>query len=309
VADAPAGSELANLAKKLYDSVMANRKQVGNKYFAEIDRDLLFADSRFQRLSKAGSRKVAKLAQKWNPAKCDPIRVSPHEDECRFSIIDGLHRYLASGINGDNRLVCEIVMGLPQDPSERLKAEAFLFATQNDEVDALTPTEKHNANLILGVPEYIAVDKISNKYNIAIRKSGAGMSKPGVLTCYSTALRIARTAGEPVLDDVYHIICESRWNLSPYGFTDKTLKAISDVIRLHPEHRTEIIAETIKFLKPITPQQFIAYGMAAYPERTRTEQFTLYLEDYLCDAIGMDRIYLVNKGIERRRVPMDLSAS
>lgn len=307
-AAAAPNAEIAKIQRERYEDTKANIRQIGNKYFVNIGRNLLFADSRFQRITKAGSHKVSVLADKWNPAKCDPIRVSPHDEEGRFSIIDGFHRYLAAGIKGEDRIVCEVIMGLPQDPTERLKAEAYLFATQNDQVDTLTPTEKHNANLILEVPEYVSVENTCKKYNVVIRKT-AGKSRAGVLSCYSTALRIARAYGEPLLDNTFLVICESRWNLNPLGFTDRTLKAISDVIRLHPEHREGVIGTMIQFLKPITPEQFIAHSMATYPERTRTEQFTLFLEDYVCTTLNIPRVYLANKNVERKRVAMDLSAS
>ena len=301
VAEAGTDNEIAKMARQLYESVMNNLKQVGNKFFVCIDRELLFADPRFQRLNKAGGHKVSQLALKWNPNKCDPIKVSPHDDECRFSIIDGLHRFLAAEIVGEKKLVCEVILDLPKEPEARLKAEAFLFATQNDEVDTLTPTEKHNANLILGIPEYLAVENVSNKYGVAIRRGLGGKNKAGTLSCYSTALRIAKVNGEELLDNVFKVICESRWNLNTHGFTDKTLKAISDILKLHPEHTEEIIEEMVKFFKPITPQNFMAQSLSAYPERTRVEPYTLYLEDVLCDIIGMDRLYLADKGIVRNK--------
>lgn len=301
--------------RKVYDVIMHNLREVGNKKFASIPLDLLYVDERFQRLNKKGVGKVRKLADKWNNNKMDPLRVSPHNDECAFSVIDGLHRFFAAKLVGMEEIVCEVIMNLPEDATERLKAEAMLFATQCDEVDTLTPAEKHNANIIMEIPEYLILDKVARKYGIEIKTgAGRGLVKQNVLAGYVEALNIARIYGEPIVDAAFKIICESRWNISPAGTGNRVLRCLRNIITLHPGYEDEIIKNIITRFKPVTPIQFMAEAIAAYPERRESEQATLYLEDYLCDTIGMDRVYLADKGIERHstvnaEVPVGVSAS
>lgn len=282
-----------------YELVMENANQIGNKKFAYIPLKLLFADSRFQRLHKKGGVKVRRLIDKWINAKCDPLRVSPHNDECMFSIIDGYHRFLAAYALGMKRIVCEI-LEVPEDPVERLKFEATLFATQNDELDKLSPVEKHKANLIIGSGEHIILESLLKKYNIPLKaNSRGGKVKSGYLAGYTDALAIAKVHGEDTLDRVFAILCESRWNIAKHGFCSHVFRAIKNVLILHPNYSDQIVEEAIKMFKPISPAQFLAESMAAYPRRMNAERTTLYLEDYLCDAIGMERVYLADKGIER----------
>ena len=285
--------------RKMYELVMQNLRTVGNKRFAFIPLELLFADYRFQRIHKKGSRKVRRLIERWVNAKCDPLRVSPHNEECMFSIIDGYHRFLAASALGMEGIVCE-VLEVPEDKDERLKLEATLFATQNDELDKLAPVEKHYANLIIGSEKHIILDNLLHKYGIELKiNTSGGKVKAGSLAGYVYALEIAKSHGETVLDDVFNIICNSRWNIANHGLSNDAISCIKNVLTLHPDRRDDIVSEAAKMLKLITPDQLFAESFAAYPNRTESERPTLYLEDKLCDTLGMERVYLANKGIER----------
>ena len=287
---------------------------VGNKKFAWIPLNLLFADKRFQRIDKAGGLKVRKLVEKWDDKKCDPLRVSMHSEECMFSVIDGLHRYTAADIKGFKGVICEI-LDMPENPEERLKEEARIFATQNDELERLSLVDKHLAYIIIGDEAHTILDNVLKRYNIPIKANkGGGRVKNGHLAAYGEALNIANAYGEKMLDNVFKIICESRWNLAHNGFNRDVFRSLRNVFALHPDHVEEIISEAIKMFKPIEPVQFFGESMTAYPGRNSTERTTLYLEDYLCDKIGMERVYLANKGIERHstinaEVPVGVSAS
>lgn len=301
---------------RLYTVTKSSFQQVGGKYFVNVPVELLFADYRYQRLTDNSSAKIRKLVERWNPAKMDALRVSFHDDENKIAVINGMHRLIAAKILGLNMIECEVINDLPQDPVERLKAEAFIFVSQNDEVELLKPYQKHNAGILIGAPEYVILNNVISKYGIELKKTvaGRGKCKAGELAGYSKALDIAIRGGEDYLDNIFNIICKSRWNLHSLGFSNKVLIAIYNVIRLHPDNIAEITQKCIEYMKPITPVQFIAESMSAYPKRKETEQVTLYLEDYLCDTIGMDRVYLADKGIERNstvntEVPVGVSAS
>lgn len=294
--------EISKEHRLTYELIKSNMIELGGKRFAfvPVDDDYIYADPHFQRLTVKGSKKVKQLAAAWNPAKMDALRLSPHDEECRFSIIDGYHRLLAAKMNGIKMIECEIIMGLPKDPTERLKAEAHLFVTQNNNVDILRPMQKHNAGVLLEIPEYVILDNLLEKYNIHLRTKGThGRAKVGELSGYCGALKIAKGYGRDMLEDVFKILLESRWNLSKDGFADIPMNAIKMVLILHANRREEVIAACIAYMKQITPELFISQSNANYPTRARYQRAILTLEDKVCDIIGANRLYLADSNIIR----------
>ena len=282
--------------EKLYDLTVANIQTVGNKSFGYASLDILYADGQFQRTDDSSKAKINQLVRNWDTNKMDPLKASLHPEENRISIIDGYHRLAAATILGLPGLEIELLRNMPENPKERLIAEATYFATQGDDVDTLTPVQKHKANIIRGIKENITLDKLVTKYDIPIKRNkGGGKVAAGYLAGFSQSLKIIKTGGEDVLDSIFNILCSSRWNLETKGFSADILSALYNVMKLHPEHTSEIITETIKFFKPIKPQKYFACAMERYSERSPKEQLTLYLEDHLCDTIGMDRLYLKDK--------------
>lgn len=280
-----------NAADEMFSQTMASKIKVGNKYYAYVPLKRMFVDEDYQR--QTSKAKVRKLAEKWNINKMDALRVSPHPEEGKFSIIDGSHRFHAAQMNGEKFLACEIIMGLSDDPAKRKVEEAKLFSTQNDEVNRLTAQEKHKANLLLGVKENVIVDKLCKKYNIALKPDSArGGRFKGVLTGFVSSLRIAKQYGEGMLNDVFYVLCESRWDMAYKGMSDTIMCPIKNIFALHPDFKAEIKYELINLFTPIEPEKLIADAMNKYPERKETERLTLYLEDYLIGEINdMYRVY------------------
>lgn len=288
-----------NVAKRnemVFRTIMGNLKQVGNKYYASISTEggFLFADERFQRAGLPSSiKKIKALASKWDIKKMDALRVVPHKEECRFSVVDGYHRLEAAKIVGETELVCEIIMDISDDPIERLVQEATLFATQKDEVDNLTPIEKHNANVLRGVKANVDLHELVTKYNIPLKKNPThGRVKIGALAGFTAALRnIEINNGKQIMDNVFYVICNSRWNIAPGGFSANAINALASMYKLHPVNAKEITEALIEFCKPIEPDKLFASAMDKYPERRTTERNVLYLEDYLCEKLGIARVY------------------
>ena len=276
--------------KEVYDLVMTSLRKVGNKFFATIPLTLLFADKRFQRNSKSAHFKIKRLVDRWNPDKMDALKVVPHGETCNFSVVDGFHRLTALKMMGITTVECEVILSFSENPDERLVQEAMLFATQYDEVDHLHPVDKHNANLVIGVKENVIVDSLCKKYHIPLKTSLQGRTKLAHLAGFTAALSIARV-NEKILDDVFYILCEARWNLAAKGLSSLTLKTLSGILSLHPEHRTDIINTLIEYFTPIDPAQYYANAYVKYPERREQERLVLFLEDYLVDTLGITRVY------------------
>lgn len=280
-----------NTVDEMFSQTMASKIKVGNKYYAYVPLKRMYVDEDYQR--QTSKAKVRKLAEKWNINKMDALRVSPHPEEGKFSIIDGSHRFHAAQMNGEKFLACEIIMGLSDDPAKRKVEEARLFSTQGDEVNRLTPQEKHKANVLLGVKENVIVDNICEKYDIPYKPDSArGGHLKGVLAGFAEALRIAKVYGEKLLDEVFYVICESRWNMAYKGMGNAILRSLTNILVLHPDFKAEIKFELIKLFTPIEPEKLLADAMSKYPERKEIERLTLYLEDYLIGEIDdMYRVY------------------
>lgn len=276
--------------KALFELTMKNIIPVGNKKYAVIPITLLFADFRFQRKGKKATAKIMKLAKNWNPKKMDALRVVPHRDTYNFSVVDGWHRYNAAIQNNEDYVVCEII-DLSEDEDERLIEEATLFATQGDDVDSLTPIEKHPANVLRGVKENVILQRLVDKYKIDISYGmERGVRKENYLSGFTTALDLAKT-NEKILDMVFNILCATRWNLAANGLSSLTIHVIGNIMKLHPDKRDDIQDFLIKMFTNIEPEKLFSSAMERYPERKKHERIVLYLEDELVDGLGIDRVY------------------
>lgn len=279
-----------------YNLIMANTIPVGNKRYANIltDEDVIFADKRIQRdndTSRA-KKKIRNLAENWDINKMDALKVVPHPEEHRFSLVDGYHRLSAAIINGEKSLVCEIITGLSDDPEERIIQEATLFATQNDEVDVLAPIERHKANVLRGIPENVIIDELCNKYGIALKKNPShGRTQVGQLAGFTMALQITKTAEKEIIDKTFYVLCESRWNISKLGLSSNAIHMVANILKLHPEYRDEICSLLIKEFTPIEPEQCFSNAYSKYPARKEKERNLLYLEDVVCENLGITRVY------------------
>lgn len=284
-----------------YNAVFSNMKRVGTKSYACIPLDMLYVDDSYQRVEMASKRKIKELADKWMPEKMDALLVVPHPEKKKFVIVNGYHRFEAAKIlekrgKGIIGLECDIVLNLSEDPEERRIQEAKLFVSQEDEVDKLTPLQKHKASIVCGEQGNIVVQKVVDKYGIKLKKpTGRGLAKIGHLAGFTAALRVATVGGEQMLDDIFDVLMKSRWNLDKRGFGAQSIKSVYNVLKLHPEHRTEVKEEIVKYLLPIQPSQFFANAAAAYPERTTDERQTIHLEDVVCEALGIERVYQKGK--------------
>lgn len=288
----------SDVRKKMYDLIMSNTIPVGNKRYADIppceDDGILFVDDRIQRDKNTmkAKNKIKNLAENWDINKMDALKVVPHPEENRFSVVDGCHRLSAAILKGEKSVVCEIITGLSEDPKERLIQEATLFATQNDEVDTLSPIERHKANVLRGIKENVIVDGLAKKHNIELKKNPShGRVQNGQLAGFTMALNIAKVNGDKFLDDVLTILCASRWNVAKGGLSANALYAVSSILRLHPEYKREISSLLVKKFTPIEPDQLFAEAHAKYTTRKEKERILLYVEDIVCENLGITRVY------------------
>lgn len=266
--------------ERLFNLIKSNIQVIGNKQFANVDISLLKADERYQRVNTTRAAKITKLVKAFDFNKMDALKVSVHNDEKKFFIIDGYHRYMAAKELGLSALPCEILK-LPDSGVERLKAEARLFAEQDMAVDKLMPIQTHDANLILGIRENVIVQNLIEKHGIQLKKSIKGqVGTVNTLSGFYTALRVARGAnGEEILDKVFSIIIASGWNLTKTGMQKWVIHCLATILKLHNDDMDAVASKLSSSLRGIEPSGLLAVAKAKYPNRTTNQSVILLLED------------------------------
>lgn len=285
-------AEQRNAKQQLWDLTMSNIQKVGGKHYVFAPIELLFVDERFQRVDENSKGKVNQLVRNWDSNKMDSLKGSLHAEELRISIIDGYHRVMAALTLGLPGLEIEILQDMPENPEERLVKEATYFATQGDEVSKLTPVQKHKANVLRGVRENVIVNELIEQYHISLKKNPShGRVATGELAGFTTALYIAKNSGREMLDIVLNILCDTRWNIARNGLSSNALSTVYNILRLHPEYKTEICSILVDVLTPIEPDQLFAQAYSNYPNRGEKERILLYTEDVICDRLQISRVY------------------
>ena len=276
----------------LYNLVVNNIQTIGGKKFAYIPLELLTIDSRYQRGALTTENKINKLVGSWNRNLMNPILVSPHKEKALFYIVDGFHRVEAARRMGLTGIEAEVLVDLPDDPEQRLVAEAKLFGNQLKAVDKLTPIQSHNANILAGVEANILLERIAEKYNVNIKPANCQSREKRVntVTAFATALRVAKK-GEQLLDDIFDIICYAGWNMGTEGFTNWVIQALSNILSMHPDMREASKTALKEYFRTREVENVLAEAIVKYPLRKKGVQMTLFLEDYLHNAINMPYVY------------------
>ena len=249
-----------------------------------------FVDSRYQGMRT--HKHLNRLKNKWDERKLTPILV-PHPEEYRFAVVDGQGRCLVAPEKGMDRLNAIILMDAPEDLNERLKFEAEYFIGQDSEVENVKPLEKHLSRVIIGDNAAVSLDKLLNKYGIKF-VSTKGNREESVLGSYTDTYSIVKVHGEKCLDFIFSIIDNAGWNKE----TNATfvMRALREVWIAHPNDRKEIHRYLSKELRQIDPALFSAEAKAKYPKRDHRVSCVLYVEDLVCDGLGIEKKIYVENG-------------
>mgnify|MGYP007121849384 FL=1 len=252
-----------------------------------------FVDSRYQGMRT--HKHLNRLRNKWDERKLTPIILVPHPEEYRFAVVDGQGRCLVAPEKGMDRLNAIILMDAPEDLDERLKFEAEYFIGQDSEVENVKPLEKHLSRVIIGDSAAVSLDKLLNKYGIKFvaTKGNRGES---ILGSYTDAYSIAKVHGEKCLDFIFSIIDNAGWNKETNGYAVFVMRALKEVWIAHPNDRKEIHRFLSKELRQIDPALFSAEAKAKYPKRDHRVSCVLYVEDLVCDGLGIEKKIYVENG-------------
>lgn len=252
-----------------------------------------FVDSRYQGMRT--HKHLNRLKNKWDERKLTPIILVPHPEEYRFAVVDGQGRCLVAPEKGMDRLNAIILMDAPEDLDERLKFEAEYFIGQDSEVENVKPLEKHLSRVIIGDSAAVSLDKLLNKYGIKFVAT-KGNREESVLGSYTDTYSIVKVHGEKCLDFIFSIIDNAGWNKETNGYATFVMRALREVWIAHPNDRKEIHRFLSKELRQIDPALFSAEAKAKYPKRDHRVSCVLYVEDMVCDGLGIEKKIYVENG-------------
>lgn len=252
-----------------------------------------FVDSRYQGMRT--HKHLNRLKNKWDEWKLTPIILVLHPEEYRFAVVDGQGRCLVAPEKGMDRLNAIILMDAPEDLDERLKFEAEYFIGQDSEVENVKPLEKHLSRVIIGDNAAVSLDKLLNKYGIKFVAT-KGNREESVLGSYTDTYSIIKVHGEKCLDFIFSIIDNAGWNKETNGYATFVMRSLRETWVAHPNDRKEIHRFLSKELRQIDPALFNAEAKAKYPKRDHRVSCVLYVEDLVCDGIGIEKKIYVDNG-------------
>lgn len=245
-----------------------------------------FVDSRYQGMRS--HKHLNRLKNKWDERKLTPIILVPHPEEYRFAVVDGQGRCLVAPEKGMDRLNAIILMDAPEDLDERLKFEAEYFIGQDSEVENVKPLEKHLSRVIIGDTAATLLDKLLNKYGIKFVAT-KGNREESVLGSYTDTYSIVKVHGEKCLDFIFSIIENAGWNKETNGYATFVMRALREIWIAHPNDRKEIHTFLSRELRQIDPALFSANAKTKYPKRDHRVSCVLYVEDLVCDGLGIEK--------------------
>lgn len=252
-----------------------------------------FVDSRYQGMRT--HKHLNRLKNKWDERKLTPIILVPHPEEYRFAVVDGQGRCLVAPEKGMDRLNAIILMDVPEDLDERLKFEAEYFINQDSEVENVKPLEKHLSRVIIGDVPATILDKLLTKYNIKFVAT-KGNREESVLGSYTDTYSIAKVHGEKCLEFIFSIIENAGWNKEINGYATFVMRSLRETWVAHPKERKEIHRFLSKELRQIDPALFSANAKSKYPKRDHRVSCVLYVEDLVCDGLGIEKKIYVDDG-------------
>ena len=260
---------------------------------AVVPLSLCFVDARYQGMRT--HKHLNRLKNKWDERKLTPIILVPHPEEYIFAVVDGQGRCLVAPEKGMDRLNAIILMDAPEDLDERLKFEAEYFIGQDSEVENVKPLEKHLSRVIIGDNAAVSLDKLLNKYGIKFVAT-KGNREESVLGSYTDTYSIVKVHGEKCLDFIFSIIDNAGWNKETNGYATFVMRALREVWIAHPNDRKEIHRYLSKELRQTDPALFSAEAKAKYPKRDHRVSCVLYVEDLVCDGLGIEKKIYVENG-------------
>ena len=170
----------------------------------------------YQRTTK--DAQVNNIITKFNEAKLDALLVSEQVNGT-FHVIDGAHRTEALRIMGFTHAMARVLTGLSYEE------EAFLFASQNDDVRRLTGLDYYRAGVIAKDDTCLKIEKTlaENGFQVGKGKDFKNIS------AVQTLQTIVKDYGDKVLDDTLCLIAGT-WSGLPKATSREFLVGIAEFV-------------------------------------------------------------------------------
>lgn len=248
------------------DTIIANAPHIeGCAIYTHVPVKLMALDHRYQR--KLDWKHVDELKEHWSTEKCGTLIVSYRDG--LFYIVDGQHRYFAAVESGVVYLHCQVLTG------RTYREEAGVFLRQDVLKRRVTGSAKLDAGEAEGKdPVYGQITALCRNRGVNYRATSSTV--PGSLHSVDTAIKIVRSGSIQMLANVFDIIGAAGWNLYPKAYHQCILNSVFNIVS---HHDMEIVADkVIPMLSEFTPNEFLKMVDAKYPENTKTEAATLFME-------------------------------
>ena len=85
------------------------------------------------------------------------------------------------------------------------------------------------------------------------------------------------------------IIENAGWNKETNGYATFVMRALRETWVIHPNERKEIHSFLSKELRQIDPVLFSSNAKTKYPKRDHRVSCVLYVEDLVCDGLGIEK--------------------
>ena len=275
--------------------LLATAKENGNSVaIIKVPVYMMAVDESYQTVDRT-TRKLDYLVSRWDERKIGVLTVVPHEEEGLVYIVDGYGRWQASQIVDEEKythLNCAVLLNAPEDPRERQKFEAELFANQNRDVAKLKPIDKHGAMQVLEDPAALVLDELQEKYGFSIGKrkyKGENATGMKINNIYVDLSEGIKQYGKGLADWYFDICKRSGLATKTRGYAAYIYRALKDMYVLYPEKRNETAEILIDYLRPITPYEFKARAVAKYSKLDYRTSCSIYAEDIITAKLGLKR--------------------
>ena len=242
------------------ETILANTRTVGEIRIGFLPLSVLCVDYSYQRYSRT---KVKEIASNFDHNKCGFLLVSYRENESRFAIIDGGHRFEAASLIGLTSLPCQILTGLS------VEDEAKVFAAQNENRTRLTENDLLRAQVCAGDEIAIGFQNLCKEFGIKLYAN----TPASHLVCVKTARRIYAESPD-ALRWVFDMICKANWNSVSKGFSVYTIAPLYHLYCANTGNLKEIESKILPFMLQYAPQAMLTRAQDVFSGYTRTEAMT-----------------------------------
>lgn len=247
-------------------------------------------------------RDLGYLLGYFDDNKLLPLQGVIHWELGLVFLFDGYGRLVVTDILNEERgdgkydyLEVMIPLTAPNDPEERQKYEAEMYATQNTAVAKMTPLQKHGALRIMKDPTVLNMDILEAKYNFQYAPT-RGQREANVIGSYMEFYRDINRFGIEFGDYFFSLCRNARMNDKVNGYSVYIMRAVRDIYKMYPEYRKEAYNILGNYMRERTVAIIKSDGVSAYPMLDQIMAVSMHLEDVVTEYLGINKLRTVKDG-------------